>query len=90
MRFAMMLMVLAPLVGCAQYDEMRSANLAAAQRERTAADEATCRANGAQPGSPAYEDCRDRLLRRRDKAAYRQEKVARDMLNESSLRPIGE
>lgn len=90
MRFAMMLVALALLAGCAQYDEIRSANLAAAQRERAAADEATCRANGAQPGSPAYEDCRNRLLKQRDKSAYRQEEVARQMLNESSLRPIGE
>lgn len=77
------------LAGCAQYDEIRSANLAAAQHERAAADEATCRDRG-QPGSTAYEDCRKQMLEQRDKSAYRQEKVAEDMLNESSLRPNGE
>ncbi len=90
MRFVTASVVLISLGGCAQYDEIRSANLAAAQRERTAADEAICRGNGVQPGSPAYEDCRTQQLKRRDNSAYRQEEVARQMLNESSLRPIGE
>lgn len=59
MRFAMMLVVLTSLAGCAQYDEMRNANLAEAAKERVASDDAACRASGA-PGSAAYDDCRKR------------------------------
>lgn len=89
MRFVTASVVLISLGGCAQYDEIRSANLAAAQQERVAKEEAICRDRG-QPGSAAYEDCRKQMLEQRDKSAYRQEEVARQMLNESSLRPNGQ
>jgi hypothetical protein len=90
MRFATMLMVLTPLMGCAQYDAARNANLAAAAQARVAADDAACRTSGAQPGSPAYEDCRRRLLNQHASQTHSQEKLANEMLNESSLRPIGQ
>lgn len=90
LRFVAVSGAMIALAGCAQYDEMRSANLAAAQQERVATEEAACRENGVQPGSQAYADCRKEMLRQRQKSAYRQEEVARDMLNESHLRPYGE
>ena len=81
MRFAAMLVALVSLAGCAQYDAARQANLAAAAQARAASDDATCRSSGAQPGSPAYEDCRKRLENQHAQESHRQDRLANEMLN---------
>ena len=85
MRFAAMLVALVSLAGCAQYDAARQANLAAAAQARAASDDANCRSSGAQPGSPAYEDCRKRLENQHAQESHRQDRLANEMLNT----PIG-
>ncbi len=42
MRIAALLLALAALAGCAQYDAERQANLAAAAQAQTASDDANC------------------------------------------------
>jgi hypothetical protein len=76
-----MLVALLSLAGCAQYDAARQANLAAAAQAQTAADDASCRSSGAQPGSPAYDDCRKRLENQHAQASHRQDRLANEMLN---------
>lgn len=90
MRFAVALVVLTSLAGCAQYDEARTANLAAAEQERVAADDANCRSSGVQPGSPAYEDCRKRLSNQHANEGRGHLRMLDQMLNGSSGRPIGQ
>jgi hypothetical protein len=90
MRFAAVLVVMTSLAGCAQYDEARNANLAAAAQERVAADEAKCQQAGAQPGSPAYDDCRKRLANQRSSGDRGHSRLIDQMSSGSSLRPIGE
>ncbi len=91
MRFAAALLALAFLTGCAQYDAARQANLEAAARARTAADDTTCRSSGAQPGSPAYNDCRRRLENRHAQETHSQERLANEMLNTPPpISPIGQ
>ena len=90
MRFATMLVVLTSLVGCAQYDETRNANLAAAAQERVAADEAACRSSGAQPGSPQYDDCRRRVANEQAKDTRGHQRLMDQMLNQNNLQPIGQ
>ena len=85
MRFATMLVALVSLVGCAQYDAARQANLAAAAQARVAADDANCRSSGAQPGSPVYEDCRKRLENQHAQETDRQSRLANEML----MTPVG-
>jgi hypothetical protein len=81
-------MVAISLAACAQYDDARNERLAAAAHARTAADEANCQASGAPPGSPVYQDCRNRLLDQRSRETHRQNELANQMLNESALRPF--
>jgi hypothetical protein len=90
MRFATVLVVLTALAGCAQYDETRNANLAAAARERVAADEAACQSSGAQPGSPQYDDCRKRLANQQARDTRSHQRAVDQLLNENNLRPIGQ
>ena len=90
MRFATMLVVLTSLVGCAQYDETRKANLAAAAQERVATDEAACRSSGAQPGSPQYDDCRRRVANEQAKDTRGHQRLMDQMLNQNNLQPIGQ
>lgn len=91
MRFATVLVVLVTLVGCAQYDAERQANLKAAAQARVAADDATCRSSGAQPGSPAYQDCRTRWENQHAQETHSQENVANEMLKPSSIGgPVGQ
>jgi hypothetical protein len=90
MRFAMVVAALLCLAGCAQYDAARDANLAAAAQARAAADDASCRSSGAQPGSPEYADCRNRFDNQRAQKPDRQRRLANEMLNESSIRPPGQ
>lgn len=90
MRLAAMLLALMSLVGCAQYDAERQANLAAAAQARAASDDANCRSSGAQPGSPQYEDCRRRLESQHAQENHSQLDVANQMLNGQKLGPIGQ
>jgi len=90
MRFAMALVVLTSLVGCAQYDEIRNANLAASAQERVASDDAACRSSGAQPGSPVYDDCRKRLANQQASDTRGHQRLMDQMTNENNLRPIGQ
>ncbi len=80
MRFAMMLVLLTSLAGCAQYDEMRNANLAEASKERVASDDAACRASGA-PGTPAYDDCRKRYANQHASEQQGHQRMVDQMLN---------
>jgi hypothetical protein len=83
MRIAAMLAALTCLAGCAQYDAVRNENLAAASRERVAADDAACRPSGA-PGSPAYDDCRKRWANQHaSETAHRQNRLAEQMMRDS-------
>ena len=84
-----MLVLLTALGGCAQYDETRNANLAAAAQERVAADEAACKSSGA-PGSPQYDDCRKRLANEQAKDTRGHQRLMDQMLNQNNLRPIGQ
>jgi len=90
MRFAATLLALMSLAGCAQYDAERQANLAAAAQARAAADDASCRSSGAQPGSPQYEDCRRRLENQHAQETHSQNDLANQMLNATKLGPIGQ
>lgn len=90
MRFATMLLVLTSLVGCAQYDATREANLEAAARERVASDDAACRSSGVQPGTPAYDDCRKRFANQHASETRGHERLIDQMLSDSPLPPRGE
>ncbi|MCA1453051.1 hypothetical protein I6F35_07430 [Bradyrhizobium sp. BRP22] len=84
MRFSIALLLLAPLlVGCL---ERRTAPLAEAAGD----DDAFCRANNVQQGSPEYVACRkDRDVQRQNAEARtdrRQRNLAEDMLN-NPVRP---
>lgn len=85
MRFAMMLLALGLLAGCTQYDAARQANLAAAEQARVAADDASCRATGAQPGSPEYRDCRLRYENQHAQQVHSQQRLADQMLNDNKI-----
>ncbi len=90
MRFAALLLALMFLVGCAQYDTERQANMAAAARARAASDDASCRSSGVQLGSSEYEDCRRRLENQHAQETHRQQDLANQMLNAHKLDPIGQ
>ena len=89
MRVAVMLVILTSLAGCAQYDEMRSANLADAAKQRVAADDAACRASGA-PGSPQYDDCRKRYANQHASESHSQERLVDQMMNDSAREARGQ
>jgi hypothetical protein len=82
MRLATVLVLLMSLVGCAQYDEARKVNLAAATQERVAADDAACRSAGA-PGSPPYDDCRKRWANQHASETRTQQRLVDQMSNDS-------
>jgi hypothetical protein len=82
MRLATVLVLLMSLVGCAQYDEARKVNPAAATQERVAADDAACRPSGA-PGTPAYDDCRKRYANLHASETHRQNRLVEQMFNDS-------
>ena len=89
MRFAVALVVLTSLAGCAQYDEARKANLEAAAADQVAADDANCRASG-EPGSAAYEDCRKRWANQHANEGRGHKRMLDQMMRGSSTRPFGE
>ncbi|RDV03360.1 hypothetical protein [Undibacter mobilis] len=90
MRFVAALVILTSLVGCAQYDEARNANLEAAGRDQVAADDAKCRSSGLQPGSPAYEDCRKRLAEAQARGTRGYQRMLDGMTNDRGGRPFGQ
>jgi hypothetical protein len=91
MRFATILAMLLSLAGCAEYDNAREANMAAAANERLASDDASCRSSGAERGSPVYDDCRKRLENQHAQETHSQQHLANQMLNDTSaLRPYGQ
>ena len=90
MRFAVLLLAIVGLAGCAQYDAERAANLAATAQAQTAADDANCQASGVKPGTPAYDDCRRRYANQHAQESHRQNDVANQLLNANKLHPIGE
>ena len=63
--------------GCAN-PEQAQASRVAAQAALEAQDDTQCRANGIQPGSPAYDQCRAKLVeaRARNDAVHVQRKEA--------------
>lgn len=89
MRFVAALVILTSLAGCAQYDETRKANLAAAAQDQVAADDATCRPSG-QPGSPAYDDCRKRLANEHASGTRGYQRMLDGMTNDSALKPFSQ
>ncbi len=89
MWFAAMLVLLTSLVGCAQYDDMRSANLAASARDRVASDDAACRPSGA-PGSPGYDDCRKRLANQQASESQSHQRLVDQMMNEGAREAHGQ
>ena len=90
MRFAVILVVLTSLAGCAQYDEARNANLAAAAQNQVAADDANCRSSDRQPGSPAYDDCRRRLANEHASGTRGYQRMLDAMTGDSALKPFGQ
>ena len=90
MRFAVVFLALGLLVSCAQYDAEREANLAAAAQARAASDDAACRASGAQPNSPQYDDCRRRYANQHAQETHKQNDLANQMLNSHKLGPVGQ
>jgi hypothetical protein len=91
MRFAVALVFLAVLAGCAQYDETRRANLEMAAQEQVAAHDATCQASGFKPGSAEYDDCRKRLANEQaNKGTRGYQRMLNVMENDRGGRPFGQ
>ena len=91
MRCAALFVLLISLVGCAQYDETRTANLAAAAQAQVAADDANCQASGLKPGSPDYDDCRKRLANEHaTKGTRGYQRMLNVMENDRGGRPFGQ
>lgn len=90
MRLAAMFVVLTSLVGCAQYDEARSARLAAAAQEQVAGDDAKCQDAGLKPGSPEYEDCRKRTAEQNARGTRGYQRMLHVMENDRGGRPFGQ
>ncbi|MFA6265317.1 MAG: hypothetical protein WC670_06330 [Pseudolabrys sp.] len=88
MRFVLTLVVLTSLVGCAQYDETRKANLEASSQDQVAADDAKCRSSGQQPGSVEYNDCRKRLANEHASGTRGYQRMLDGMTNDSALKPF--
>ena len=84
MRFAAMLVVVMSLAGCAEYDAVRTENLAASSRERVAADDAACRPSG-EPGSAAYDDCRRRWANQHASESRTQNRLVEQMTSGSAF-----
>ncbi len=90
MRLLAALAVLTSLVGCAQYDEARRANLETAAQGQVAADDAKCQAAGLKPGSPDYEDCRKRLAEQNARGTRGYQRMLNVMENDRGGRPFGQ
>jgi hypothetical protein len=72
------------LSACANPERVR-ARQEAAQAEMEAKNDAQCRANGIEPGSPAYEQCRERIA-----AQHAETEAMRAQRSESFQRTLGE
>lgn len=70
-----LIMLLLPwsLQGCASTEQARE-NSVAAQATLEQQDDAQCKTNGVAPGSPAYQECRGRLVEKRAEEEAVQEK----------------
>ena len=90
MRFVTLFAVLASLVGCAQYDEARNANLETAAQAQVAADDAKCQGAGLKPGSPEYEDCRKRTAEQNARGTRGYRRMLDVMENDRGGRPFGQ
>lgn len=90
MRWAMVFVVLTSLVGCAQYDEVRNANLATAAQDQVASDHAKCQSSGLQPASPAYDDCRKRVAEQNARGTRGYQRMLDGMMNDRAGRPFGQ
>lgn len=89
MRFAMALVVLTALAGCAQYDEARKARLEASAQDQVAADDAKCRSAGA-PNSAEYNDCRKRLANEHASGTRGYQRMLDNMTGDSALKPFSQ
>jgi len=58
------LLVSCCLIGCASSEQIREKQ-AAAQATLSEQDDSQCRASGAAPETPAYQECRSRLIEKR-------------------------
>ena len=67
------LLVSCCLIGCASSEQIREKQ-AAAQATQSEQDDAQCRAGGAAPETPAYQDCRSRLVEKRAENEAAQER----------------
>jgi len=90
MRFAVLLVILTSLGGCAQYDEARRANLETAAQAQVAADDAKCQEGGLKPGSPEYEDCRKRTAEQNARGTRGYQRMLNVMENDRGGRPFGQ
>jgi hypothetical protein len=70
---AALMLSLALLQSCAN-PEATQASRQAAEADAQAKDEAKCKENGLQPGTPAYDNCRTRLAQARADEAAAQER----------------
>jgi hypothetical protein len=80
---ASLLLVGIALSACANPERVR-ARQESAQAEREAKNDAQCRVNGIEPGSPAYEQCRERIA-----AQHAETEAIRAQRSESFQRTLG-
>jgi hypothetical protein len=73
------------LSGCAEYQEQRAAEQAARAQAIADSEDAQCRSYGAQPGSPAYVQCRMNFDNQR---AQMQTAIASQLLSRSMAPPV--
>lgn len=85
-QMAVVLLVLAGFVlgSCASSEQVRERQ-AAAQASEMEADDAKCKEQGAEPDTPAYVQCRDRISQKRAEQEAQQAKR-----NEAFQRTLGE
>jgi len=69
-KLVVMLGAVALLAGCNSANKPGRGELFMSDREVTAKDDTICRGYGAEPGTPAYIQCRTLQDQRRDQAAY--------------------
>ncbi len=79
-----LLLVGVALSACANPERVR-ARQEAAQAEMEAKNDAQCRANGVEAGSPAYEQCRERIA-----AQHAETEAIRAQRSEAFQRTLGE
>lgn len=70
MKLVAVIGVVAALAGCNSASKPGRGELFMSDQEVTAKDDAICRGYGAEPGTPAYIQCRTLQDQRRDQAGY--------------------